>query len=781
MSRPTRTESPGSSARRVRRHPLSHPNVCVIHALGAADDGRRFITMEYVEGSTLRERLSPEHGPAGLREVLDLGIQIAAGVGAAHALGIVHRDLKPENVMVRADGLVKVLDFGLAKLAPSDPIGPTLDEPTRAHASTAAGTIVGTVAYMSPEQIRGLDVDGRSDIWSLGVVLYELTTGRRPFGGTSGGDVMAAILEREPPPLARFDPQLPGELQRIIGKALRKDREQRYQVIKDLRLDLEALRDELSVQARSSADAAVPAAGTAAASAEQHQSSAEYLVGQLGRHRRRGVRASCCCWSCRAHGWWIVRAVGTRHAPDTPRATVQRTLTRLTFGPGLQTDPALSPDGRFLAYSSDRNGNADIWVQPVGGGNPVQVTRSPAQDTQPAWSPDGGSLVFRSERDGGGLYIVPALGGMERQLTSFGTHPSWPPGSAEILFLDGIAPGEAVWPTRLFAVSPAEGAPRELLAGFLRRGAWYWISRHPDGRISAWGRHEQLGSGFFTLSLDGKQIVASKELEGSHLAMSRGFSVIRRRFQWHPRGAALYVQTLTDGVYNLWRVRVDPKTLAWVSAERLTTGPGADVSPAPVGRRHSARLHHRAAVVATVGLSSGPPNVDLGVWNATDRGRASAERYGLHGSTGVQLDTSGEQGRRAASREAAAARANCSRRMRSAPSGRQRQGTRLPLCTARREHRCRKNRSPAPGRAGAPGHGVAHGFPVRSQPLVPDRRAGHLSISDADGRQFTRTLVRHELRRRRAGACRGFCSQGPGLAGNAVAESTLGEFHRGKG
>ena len=113
---------------------------------------------------------------------------------------------------------------------------------------------------MSPEQIRGLDVDGRTDIWSLGVVLYELTTGRRPFGGTSGSDVMVAILEREPAPLARFDPQLPGELQRIIGKALRKDREQRYQVIKDLRLDLEALRDELSVQARSSADAAVPAA-----------------------------------------------------------------------------------------------------------------------------------------------------------------------------------------------------------------------------------------------------------------------------------------------------------------------------------------------------------------------------------------------------------------------------------------------------------------------------------------------------------------------------------------
>src|SRR5918993_1909388 len=140
---------------------LSHPNVCVVHALGATEEGRRFIAMEYVEGRTLRERLSPDHAPAALREVLDITIQVAGALGAAHAPGIVHRDLKPENVMVRPDGLVKVLDFGLAKLAPPDPLGPTIDDPTRAHLSTAAGLIVGTVSYMSPEQIRGLEVDGR--------------------------------------------------------------------------------------------------------------------------------------------------------------------------------------------------------------------------------------------------------------------------------------------------------------------------------------------------------------------------------------------------------------------------------------------------------------------------------------------------------------------------------------------------------------------------------------------------------------------------------------------
>jgi Tol biopolymer transport system component len=391
-------------------------------------------------------------------------------------------------------------------------------------------------------------------------------------------------------------------------------------VIKDLRLDLEALRDELSLQSRLSTDASVPAptGTTQPAAVEQHQSSAEYLVGQIARHRG-AVALTLATFVVVAGlaGWWAVRSTRSAAVTQPPSpAPVQRTLTRLTFGSGLQTDPALSPDGRFIAYASDRNGNADIWVQPVGGGDPVQVTRSPAQDTQPDWSPDGGSLVFRSERDGGGLYIVPALGGMERQLTSFGTNPSWSSATAEILFLDGLAPGETQWPTRLFAVSPTEGTPREMLAGFLRRGSWFWISRHPDGRVSAWGRHDQLGPGFFTVSLDGRQVVSSKETHGSPLRITEGGSVVRRRFRWHPSGTALYVQTETNGVNNLWRVRVEPKTLAWMSAERLTTGPGADVFPALssdgtrlgfVTERQSSRLWAFPLDRATRALASGQP------------------------------------------------------------------------------------------------------------------------------------------------------------------------------
>jgi Tol biopolymer transport system component len=255
-------------------------------------------------------------------------------------------------------------------------------------------------------------------------------------------------------------------------------------------------------------------------------------------------------------------------------------LTRLTFGSGLQTDVTWSPDGRFIAYASDRTGNFDIWVQSVGGGDPVQVTRSVAHDLQPDWSSDGSTLVFRSERDGGGLFLVPALGGVERQLTSFGSYPFWSPNSSEILFMEETRLGSSEAPLRLFVVSPEEGTPREILADFFSGGSWSWIASHPDGRISAMGKHRQLGRGFFTVARDGMQLVQSEESPGFPLRVYVGGGFVRRRFRWHPSGTALYVQTESNGVYNLWRVRVDPKTLLWVSAERLTTGAGPDVAPA---------------------------------------------------------------------------------------------------------------------------------------------------------------------------------------------------------
>jgi serine/threonine-protein kinase len=219
---------------------LNHPNVCTIHALGETPDGLRYIVMEYVEGETLRERLSTTR--LTIPTALEIAMQVAAALGAAHAAGIVHRDLKPENVMVRPDGLVKVLDFGLAKLAPAG-ADVASAAATRTGLKTEAGVVVGTATYMSPEQARGQEVDARSDIWSLGVLLYEMVAGRSPFARPTGTDVLAAILERDPAPLSSVSASAPPELQRIASKALRKDRDERYQDIRDLLVDLRALRE----------------------------------------------------------------------------------------------------------------------------------------------------------------------------------------------------------------------------------------------------------------------------------------------------------------------------------------------------------------------------------------------------------------------------------------------------------------------------------------------------------------------------------------------------------
>ena len=232
---------------------LSHPNVCHIYALGHTSDGEVYIAMELVDGETLRAQL--RHAPGTIRSALAVAGQMAMALSAAHAAGIVHRDVKPENVMLRPDGLVKVLDFGLAKLTSAS--DSTAAESEQTALRTDAGTVVGTVAYMSPEQARGQQVDARTDVWSLAVVLYEMVAGRSPFDGPSRSDVLAAILDRDPAPIARFAPDVPHELQRIVTKALRKDREQRYQTMQDLLLDLTTLRDELQVQAQSASAPAV--------------------------------------------------------------------------------------------------------------------------------------------------------------------------------------------------------------------------------------------------------------------------------------------------------------------------------------------------------------------------------------------------------------------------------------------------------------------------------------------------------------------------------------------
>jgi len=297
---------------------LNHPNILTIYEIGV-EDGHHFIATEFIDGESLRQHLSG--GTVELRDAMEIGVQVASALAGAHTAGIVHRDIKPENIMVRRDGFVKVLDFGLAKLmekqVPADPEAATMQ-----IVKTDPGVVMGTAAYMSPEQARGSHVDARTDIWSFGCVVYEMVTGRRPFEGKTTSDVIGLILHKEPPPLARFAPDVPAELERIVTKTLRKDREERYQVMKDLALDLKSLKQRMEFEAelerttppeeRSAATRGVATGSGAAARAEtvthdaagqtggareRHTtSSAEHIVGEITRHKKGVGLIVTWCW-----------------------------------------------------------------------------------------------------------------------------------------------------------------------------------------------------------------------------------------------------------------------------------------------------------------------------------------------------------------------------------------------------------------------------------------------------------------------------------------------------
>ncbi|HVS81531.1 MAG TPA: protein kinase, partial [Pyrinomonadaceae bacterium] len=228
---------------------LNHPNIITIYEIEQIDSVN-LIATEFIDGETLRERM--RNPPMKLADVLDVATQIASALAAAHAAGIAHRDIKPENIMLRRDGIVKVLDFGLAKLTERlPPESVDMEAPTRAVVNTEPGMVMGTVIYMSPEQARGVDIDARTDIWSLGVVLYEMVAGCLPFVGSTSSEVLASILgDKETQPLARYSREVPAELERIVSKALRKNRDERYQTIKDLLLDLQSLKQELEFEAK---------------------------------------------------------------------------------------------------------------------------------------------------------------------------------------------------------------------------------------------------------------------------------------------------------------------------------------------------------------------------------------------------------------------------------------------------------------------------------------------------------------------------------------------------
>lgn len=448
---------------------LNHPNIVTIYDIDSVD-GLDFIAMEHVQGRPLDELIGRRGLPIGL--VLKYSAQVASALEAAHAAGIIHRDLKPANIVVTDTGTIKVLDFGLAKLTETSSNlvdtqfreSTDTQENTNSPLKTAHGIVLGTAAYMSPEQAMGKPLDSRSDIFSIGSVLYEMVSGQRAFPGQSTIETMTALVTDDPAPLSKLNPNVPRELERIVSRCLRKDPNRRFQGVADLRVAIEELKEEFDSGSLASASLSTPASGRGFS----------WVLALTSLLLLAGI----------GFAWWKLLK---------PSVSTPHELVRITSDPGLTSFPALSPDGSLLAYSSDRatGQNLDLWVQQLPNGDPVRLTKDSVDEYEPVFSPDGSRIAYRSEKDGGGVYVISTLGGEPRLLAPQGRSPSFSPDGKHVAFAVG-APG--VGATFAFGASsihviPAMGGPPKRLA------ERFAVAHHPvftnDGRhIVFLGTHD---------------------------------------------------------------------------------------------------------------------------------------------------------------------------------------------------------------------------------------------------------------------------------------------------
>jgi eukaryotic-like serine/threonine-protein kinase len=481
---------------------LNHQNIITIYEVGETDS-TRFIATEFIDGVTLRQQLKRRR--LSLGETLEIGIQIATGLAAAHEAGIVHRDVKPENVMLRnRDGFVKLLDFGLVKLTETSVNTTDTEAPTRALVNTDAGTVMGTVVYMSPEQARGKSVDERTDIWSLGVVLYEMVTGVVPFGGDSSADVIAAIVKTNPDPMMQRAPDVPAKLEEIILKALEKDREERYQTVKDLLVDLRKLKKRIDFETETersftpdrdhlskSLAETVTQAGSATGSIDSIRptSSAEYLVSEIKRHKTGLVLLAITVpIILGVIGYLLLKF--TRK--DEPISKPQMKITKLTSGGqvnGIDIDgsTSISQDGKYVVYTLLESGKISIWVRQISTGSDVQIVPpSNLRNNGTTISNDGEFVYFigsNSENPGGSVFQVPLLGGPSRKVISNARSPiTFSPDGSQFAFVREEANGETA-----LMIANTDGTAERPVA--TRRGN-DWFSTYgpawsPDGKVIA--------------------------------------------------------------------------------------------------------------------------------------------------------------------------------------------------------------------------------------------------------------------------------------------------------